>query len=83
MISRRSFLKYSALATVTPFVGGCGQSHRWRAEAFRKERISQVAVLQALRYDLSLREIITKGVKPLRVGGKRKNDPSQAESCRI
>ena len=72
MISRRSFLKYSALATVTPFVGGCGQSHRWRAEAFRKERISQVAVLQALRYDLSLREIITKGVNlcGLEVRGK-------------
>jgi len=72
MISRRSFLKYSALATVTPFVGGCGQSHRWRAEAFRKQRISQVAVLQALRYDLSLREIITKGVKlcGLEVRGK-------------
>lgn len=72
MISRRSFLKYSTLATVTPFVGGCDQSHRWRAEAFRKERISQVAVLQALRYDLSLREIITKGVKlcGLEVRGK-------------
>jgi uncharacterized protein (DUF362 family) len=72
MISRRSFLKYSALATVTPFVGGCAQSHRWRAEAFRKERISQVAVLQALRYDLSLREIITKGVNlcGLEVRGK-------------
>ena len=72
MISRRSFLKYSTLATVTPFVGGCGQSHRWRAEAFRKKRISQVAVLQALRYDLSLREIITKGVKlcGLEVRGK-------------
>jgi uncharacterized protein (DUF362 family) len=47
---------------MTPFVGGCGQSHRWRSEAFRKERISQVAVLEALRYDLALREIITKGV---------------------
>src|SRR5687768_5640026 len=72
MVSRRSFLKYSALATLTPFVGGCGQSHRWRAQAFRKERISQVAVLQALRYDLSLREIITKGVKlcGLEVRGK-------------
>ncbi len=72
MISRRSFLKYSTLATVTPFVGGCGQSHRWRAQAFRKERISQVAVLRALRYDLSLREIITKGIKlcGLEVGGK-------------
>jgi uncharacterized protein (DUF362 family) len=72
MITRRSFLKYSALATVTPFVGACGQSQRWRAEAFRKERISQVAVLEALRYDLSLREIITKGVKlcGLEVRGK-------------
>jgi uncharacterized protein (DUF362 family) len=63
MISRRSFLKYSTLATVTPFVAGCGQSHRWGADAFRKERISQVAVLEALRYDLSLREIIIKGVQ--------------------
>jgi uncharacterized protein (DUF362 family) len=72
MISRRSFLKYSTLATVTPFVAGCGQSHRWGADAFRKERISQVAVLEALRYDLSLREIITKGVQlcGLEVRGK-------------
>jgi uncharacterized protein (DUF362 family) len=72
MISRRSFLKYSTLATVTPFIGGCGQSRRWRAEAFRKEKISQVAVLEALRYDLSLREVITKGVQlcGLEVRGK-------------
>ena len=72
MISRRSFLKYSTLATVAPFVAGCRQSHRWRADAFRKERISQVAVLEALRYDLSLREIITKGVQlcALEVRGK-------------
>jgi uncharacterized protein (DUF362 family) len=72
MISRRTFLKYSTLATMTPFVGGCGQSHRWRSEAFRKERISQVAVLEALRYDLALREIITKGVElcGLEVRGK-------------
>ena len=72
MISRRSFLKYTTLATVTPFVGGCGQSHRWRAEAFRKEKISQVAVLEALRYDLPLREVITKGVQlcGLEVRGK-------------
>jgi uncharacterized protein (DUF362 family) len=72
MISRRSFLKYSTLATVTPFIGGCGQSRRWRAEAFRKEKISQVAVLEALRYDLPLREVITKGVQlcGLEVRGK-------------
>ena len=72
MISRRSFLKYSALASITPFVGGCSQSQRWRAEAFRKERISRVAVLEALRYDLPLRQIITKGVQlcGLEVRGK-------------
>jgi len=72
MISRRSFLKYSALGSLTPFVGGCGQSPRWRAEAFRKQRVSQVAILEALRYDLALREIITKGVQlcGLEVRGK-------------
>jgi uncharacterized protein (DUF362 family) len=72
MISRRSFLKYSTLASVIPFVGGCGQSHRWRPEAFRKERVSRVAILEALRYDSSLREIITKGVQlcGLEVRGK-------------
>jgi uncharacterized protein (DUF362 family) len=72
MISRRSFLKYSALGSLTPFVGGCAQSPRWRAEAFRKRRVSQVAILEALRYDLSLREIITKGVQlcGLEVRGK-------------
>jgi uncharacterized protein (DUF362 family) len=72
MISRRTFLKYSTLGTMTPLVDGCGQSHRWRSEAFRKEPTSQVAVLEALRYDLALREIITKGVKlcGLEVRGK-------------
>jgi uncharacterized protein (DUF362 family) len=72
MISRRSFLKYSTLASVIPFVGGCNESRRWRAEAFRRLRASQVAILEALRYDLSLREIITKGVQlcGLEVRGK-------------
>ena len=72
MISRRSFLKYSALGSLIPIVGGCNQSPRWRAEAFRKRQVSQVAILEALRYDLSLREIITKGVQlcGLEVRGK-------------
>ena len=73
MISRRNFLKYSALGSVIPLVGSCGQSDRWRAEAFRKKKISRVAILEALRYDLPLREIITKGVKlcGLEVRGKK------------
>lgn len=72
MISRRSFLKYSTLASVIPFVDGCSESQKWRAEAYRKQRSSQVAIVQALRYDLSLREIITKGVRlcGLEVKGK-------------
>ena len=73
MITRRSFLKYATLASVIPFIDGCSESQRWRAEAYRKQRSSQVAILQALRYDSSLREIITKGVQlcGLEVRGKR------------
>ena len=73
MITRRSFLKYSSLASVIPFVDGCSESQRWSAKAYRKQRSSQVAILQALRYDLPLREIITKGVQlcGLEVRGKR------------
>ena len=72
MISRRNFLKYSALGSVIHPVGGCGQSQRWGSEAFRKQRTSQVAILEALRYDSSLRQIITEGVKlcGLEVTGK-------------
>lgn len=72
MISRRNFLKYSALGSVIHLVGGCGQSQRWGSEAFRKQRTSQVAILEALRYDSSLRQIITEGVKlcGLEVRGK-------------
>src|ERR671911_1206649 len=73
MISRRHFLKYSALGSVIPLVGGCDQPYRWRAEAFRKKPMSHVAILEALRYDLSLSEIIAKGVKVcgLEVRGKK------------
>ena len=72
MISRRNFLKYSALGSVIHLGGGCGQSQRWGSEAFRKQRTSQVAILEALRYDSSLRQIITEGVKlcGLEVRGK-------------
>lgn len=72
MISRRNFLKYSALGSVIHLVGGCGQSQRWGSEAFRKQRTSRVAILEALRYDSSLRQIITEGVKlcGLEVRGK-------------
>jgi uncharacterized protein (DUF362 family) len=67
MISRRNFLKYSALGSVIHLVGACGQSQRWGSEAFRKQRTSQVAILEALRYDSSLRQIITEGVKLCRL----------------
>jgi uncharacterized protein (DUF362 family) len=72
MISRRNFLQYSAFGSVIHLVGGCGQSQRWGSEAFRKQRTSQVAILEALRYDSSLRQIITEGVKlcGLEVRGK-------------
>jgi uncharacterized protein (DUF362 family) len=73
MISRRNFLRYSALSSVIPLVGGCDQPDRWRAEAFRKKPRSHVAILEALRYDISLSEIIAKGVKlcGLEVRGKK------------
>jgi uncharacterized protein (DUF362 family) len=73
MISRRTFLKYSALASSLPLVGDCRHTDRWNAEAFRKQTISQVAILEAKRYDISLREIIAKGVKlcNLEVRGKK------------
>ena len=67
MISRRNFLKYSAFGSVIHLVGGCGQSQRWGSEAFRKQRTSQVAILEALRYDSPLRQIITEGVKLCRL----------------
>jgi uncharacterized protein (DUF362 family) len=73
MTSRRNFLRYSALGPFIPLLGGCVPRGRWRAEAFRKKPMSHVAILEAMRYDVPLREIIAKGVKlcGLEVKGKK------------
>jgi uncharacterized protein (DUF362 family) len=72
MITRRRFLKYSALGTFIHAAGGCRRS-KWRAEAFRRKSISPVAILNAVRYDTSLRETIAKGIElcGLKVKGKK------------
>jgi uncharacterized protein (DUF362 family) len=73
MIRRRDFLKFSALGTLTPILASCDRPTQWRREAFRKKESSRVAILEAKRYDLPLKEIIIKGIKlfGLEVKGKR------------
>lgn len=69
---RRDFLKYSALASVTP-IAACERNPKWQREAFRKKENSRVAILSAARYDQPLRDAIVRGVKlcSLDVKGKR------------
>jgi uncharacterized protein (DUF362 family) len=69
---RRDFLKYSALAALTPMAGACDQSPKWRREAFRKKDRSRVAILSATRYDQALKDTIIRGIKVCGVDVKGK-----------
>ena len=70
---RRDFIKYSALGSVYPIVSGCDRPVKWQREAFRKKTGSRVAILEARRYDQSLRDTVVRGIKlcGLDVKGKR------------
>lgn len=72
-VNRRDFLRYSTLASLYPFVGGCEKPVRWKQEAFRKPARSRVAILEAKNYDGPLRDTITRGLKlcALNPTGKR------------
>lgn len=72
-MNRREFIKASAAASLYPLVSGCGKSVRWERDAYRKRDRSRVAVLEARRYDLPLKEILTRGIKlfGLDLKGKR------------
>ena len=73
MMHRRDFLKYSALGSLYPALGGCEPIVKWQRNAFRRKDSSRVAILAASRYDQPLRETIVKGLKlcGLDVRGKR------------
>ena len=73
MISRRQFLKTTAAASLSPVLGSCGRSNGWDGEAYRKTRLSRVAILAAEGYDRPLHDIVLQGLKlfTLDVRGKR------------
>jgi len=72
-MKRREFLKASAVASLTPWLGACDQAPRWKRDAYIRQKNSQVAVLTANSYAKPLRDIIERGIKLFRleVGGKR------------
>jgi uncharacterized protein (DUF362 family) len=72
MIHRRDFIKYSALGSLYPILGGCRPSIRWQPEAYRKKKLSQVAILEAKRYDLPLKDIIIRGINLCKLDVKKK-----------
>jgi uncharacterized protein (DUF362 family) len=63
MISRRQFLKTTAAASLFPVLNSCGRSNRWDREAYRKTRLSRIAILAAESYDKPLNEIVLRGLK--------------------
>ena len=73
MMNRREFIKVSALASISPVVAGCRPSVRWEGDAYRKQRTSRVAILEARNYQASLEDIIHHGIHlfKLDVKGKR------------
>jgi uncharacterized protein (DUF362 family) len=72
-MKRREFLKVSALASISPIVGGCRPSIRWDQDAYRKPVTSRVAILEARNYEASLENVIRRGIDlfKLDVKGKR------------
>jgi uncharacterized protein (DUF362 family) len=72
VLSRRDFLKYSAAGSLIPLTNGCDQKPRWRPQAFRKRETSRVAILEAGRYDLPLKETISKALELFRLNVKGK-----------
>jgi len=72
-MNRREFIKLSVTASVAAVSAGCRPSIRWEREAYRKQAISRVAILEARSYQASLRDIISRGIRlfKLDVRGKR------------
>jgi uncharacterized protein (DUF362 family) len=63
MISRRQFLKRGAAAPLIPVFGSCGNSQPWDREAYRKTRLSRVAILTAGSYKKPLADVVLQGLK--------------------
>jgi uncharacterized protein (DUF362 family) len=72
-MNRREFIKISMTASVSAVLDGCRPSIRWEHEAYRKQAISRVAILEARTYQASLKDTISRGIRlfNLNVSGKR------------
>lgn len=67
MVNRRQFLRASASVSLAPLLSACGQSGHWDRDAYRKPRLSRVAILQADKYDHGLVETLMKGIRLFRL----------------
>jgi hypothetical protein len=72
-MKRREFIKVSALASLSPIVGGCRPSVRWDRDGYRKPAISRVAILEAGNYQASLEDIIRRGIHLFKLDVKKTN----------
>ena len=64
---RRDFLKRTTLLGITSLTTACSSESRWKAAAFRKPMISQVAILKASSYQENLVRVIVDGIKACRL----------------
>lgn len=73
MLNRRQFLVGSLAVSCSPLLKGCQQSSPWEKTAYRKQRSSRVAILEAKNYDRPLTDVVRRGIKlcGLDVQGKR------------
>lgn len=63
MMNRREFLKSTAAASLLPVMDSCGRWNRWERDAYRKARISRVAIAAAENYKGPLQDVVTRGIK--------------------
>src|SRR4029434_9779800 len=71
-MTRREFIKVSAVASLSALGGGCLPSVRWDRDAYRKPATSRVAILEARSYQASLDDIIRHGIHLFKLDLKEK-----------
>jgi uncharacterized protein (DUF362 family) len=62
-MNRRQFIATAAATALSPSYGACRSSVHWQQHAYRRPRLSRVAILAAKQYDGPLKEILLRGLK--------------------
>ncbi len=72
MGTRRDFIKASAASILHPFLLSCAGAPKWERGAYRKRKMSRVAIIAAATYEGPIQDTLLRGLRlfPLDVHGK-------------